>query len=588
MEKKESNDYGKSKCNNKKKIIIIAIILAALVIIATIFLIGYFKFNWFKKADDEAENEIYNLDVKIKSSENQVDYFTETKKIKSKVVYTSGESEEQEQIVNTTFAVFLTDKTNNSNYENNITCIINNGILVVLDSKIQYREKETKLSSFDIFDEKEISEFELNPNGTIYPMAKFAYFENGTIIDINLPKDMDQYNAQVMIELINNVVPKLSRNKKDDKKKGLTVTAKKTKNGDTLTEIQATKEYKDKFTGEEYKGSKFGKKTEVDVENEKIKKVSTNTNLVLETQKENEETLDFGLQNFTYDIDSEIKSIKNEENKQENIQLVKILSEKLIFIKSDDLIKSLILKGQQKDSEEDETLGENEDFKRIEKKEESEENIENYDKELNNSKHLRRLGWEGSISRSWTLANSNILGQTVSLKYEISLSGGELSNTLSVSCGYVTLLFGNTGTRKDKKQNKKDTGDKPLFKIPFPGTPIPVTFSFNIGGSLGYNVYFDIYAKQFSISNTAELYAKAELGAGVSGIAEIDVGAQGTIISMTAESTFTWKGGSYSSSNSIEFSGGKITCYVTGKLLDHAVFNISKDFLKGWSRRINY
>ena len=122
----------------------------------------------------------------------------------------------------------------------------------------------------------------------------------------------------------------------------------------------------------------------MDVENEKIKKVSTNTNLVLETQKENEETLDFGLQNFTYDIDSEIKSIKNEENKQENIQLVKILSEKLIFIKSDDLIKSLILKNQQKDSEEEENLGENEDFKRIEKKEESEENIENYDKIIQN------------------------------------------------------------------------------------------------------------------------------------------------------------------------------------------------------------
>ena len=75
-----------------------------------------------------------------------------------------------------------------------------------------------------------------------------------------------------MKELINNVVPKLSRNKKEDEKKGLTVAAKKTKNWDTLTEIQATKEYKDKFTGQEYKGSKFGKKTEVDVENEKKKR----------------------------------------------------------------------------------------------------------------------------------------------------------------------------------------------------------------------------------------------------------------------------------------------------------------------------
>ena len=100
---------------------------------------------------------------------------------------------------------------------------------------------------------------------------------------------------------------------------------------------------------------------------------------------------------------------------------------------------------------------------------------------------------------------------------------------MSVSCGYSTLLFGNTGTKKDKKQNKKKTGDKPLFKIPFPGSPIPITFSYNIAGSLGYNVYYDIYAKQFSISSFTELYAKTELGAGVSGIAEIDVGAQGLV-----------------------------------------------------------
>ena len=219
---------------------------------------------------------------------------------------------------------------------------------MILDSKVKFGDEETKLSSFDIFDEKQIKEFESNPNGTIVPLAKFSYFENGTIIDINLPENMDQYNTQAMIELINNVVPKLSRNKKEDKKKGLTAAAKKTRNGDTLTEIQAPKEYTDKFTGEEYKGSKFEKKTEVDVENEKIKKVSTNTNLVLETQKENEETLDFGLQNFTYDIASEIKSTKNEENNQENIQLVKQLSEKLNFIKSDDLVKSLLLKERRK------------------------------------------------------------------------------------------------------------------------------------------------------------------------------------------------------------------------------------------------
>lgn len=204
----------------KKKIIyIITITFALFLIITIILLVGYFKYNWFKKDDKEVDNEIYNLDVKIKSSVNQVDYFTETKKIKSTVVYTSGESDEQEQIVDTNFVVFITDKTINDNHTNNITSNMNNGTLVILESKVKYGENETNLSSFDIFDEKQIKDFESNPNGSIYPMAKFSYFENGTIFDINLPEDMDQYNAQAMIDLINNVVPKLSRNKTEDKKK---------------------------------------------------------------------------------------------------------------------------------------------------------------------------------------------------------------------------------------------------------------------------------------------------------------------------------------------------------------------------------
>ena len=597
MKEKNSNDSSKSFCRKKKYIYIIVISFIVLIIITAVILIGHFKFNWFKKkVDDEADEEIYDLDVKIKNTVNQVDYFTETKKIKSKIVYTSGESDEQEQILYNHFAVFLTDKTVNINSKNNLTNAtinMNNCTIVILDSKVKLGENETKLNSFDIFDEKQIKEFESNPHGAIYPMAKFSYFENGTVIDINLPEDMDQYNAQSLIELINNVIPKLSRNKKDDKKKGLSVSSIKTKNGNTLTEIQAPKEYEDKFTGEEYKGSRFQKKTEVDVENEKIKKVSTNTNLVLETQKEDEqEILDFGLQNFTYDISSEIKSTKNEENKQDFVQLIKKLSESIKFIKSDELIALLLLKEQEKDNELEETFEENEDFKKIVKKdneeseenEAGEENIEESDKELINSKQVRKLRWEGSFSRSWTIASSNILGKTVSLQYEIDLSGGELSNTLSVNCGIVTLYFGNIGTTKNKNPPKKNTGDKQLFKIPFPGTPIPVTFSFKVGGTIGYNVNFDIYTSKFSTSLTGELYAKAELGAGVSGIAEIDVGARGTLISLTAEGTLTKKGNYYEPSESIYASGGKINCYVIGKLLNHEVFSISNDFLKGWSK----
>ena len=56
--------------------------------------------------------------------------------------YTSCESDEQEQIVDTNCGVFITDKTVNDNYINNITSNMNNDTLVILDSKVKYREKE--------------------------------------------------------------------------------------------------------------------------------------------------------------------------------------------------------------------------------------------------------------------------------------------------------------------------------------------------------------------------------------------------------------------------------------------------------------
>lgn len=81
MKEKDSCDNSSSSyCSKKKKIIfIIALSFSALVIITVIFLIGCLKFGWFKKSED-ADNDNYDLDVKIKSTINQVDYFTETKK----------------------------------------------------------------------------------------------------------------------------------------------------------------------------------------------------------------------------------------------------------------------------------------------------------------------------------------------------------------------------------------------------------------------------------------------------------------------------------------------------------------------------
>ena len=101
-----------------------------------------------------------------------------------------------------------------------------------------------------------------------------------------------------------------------------------------------------------------------------------------------------------------------------------------------------------------------------------------------------------------------------------------------------------------------------------------------------YNVKYDTSALKFTVSLTGTLYAKAEVAAGVKGVAEVSVGAQGTIISITSSSSLTKKSSAYTSSNSISISGGEISVYAKGKLLNKEVFSITKKCSKGWSKKL--
>ena len=92
--------------------------------------------------------------------------------------------------------------------------------------------------------------------------------------------------------------------------------------------------------------------------------------------------------------------------------------------------------------------------------------------------------------------------------------------------------------------------------------------------------------KLFSILLKGSLTAKAELGAGVEKLAKVAVGAKGTLISIEALNLITKSSGSFVSNNNIVISGGEITCFAYGKVANLDVFDISKKFLKGWSKVI--
>ena len=315
----KSEISNKAINSNKRNSIkyILGIILGLALISSAFFIVDY-KFDLFKSSKD-----IYSLDIKIKRAKNLIDFFREKKTIKTKVAYTTGEFNEAEQIINTDFITLITDSKFISD------TILYNASTIILNSTVKMEKNETELNSFNIFDELVVKEFEKNPNGSKYPLGKFKFFKNGTITQIQLPKDMDLYNAQIIVELINNTVLKWTRSKKEDKDKGVNVKSKQNddKNNVKVSEIYSTREYFDEYNNIEYKGSKFSKTIEREIKDEKIQNITINTNLNLQTQNKDKDVVNLGLDKYDLNIQSDISLIYEKEQK-ETINKIKNLGKK--------------------------------------------------------------------------------------------------------------------------------------------------------------------------------------------------------------------------------------------------------------------
>ena len=213
--------------------IITGVIIAAAV---AVLLVGHFKFGWFK-------SETYKINANIFRANYQANYFNEQKDMNIKVAFANGQNEEKIFSISSNFLVVLTERKELGKGD-----FLNTAALVVLDSNMKNDEKDIELTKFHIFDEATIKELEANPNGSRYPIGIFTFHEDGTLGDINLPDNMDKYNADSIIELIKNVIPKLTRNRTEDMSNGLEIKEKKNNKVKTIIETQALRTY-DKLEG---------------------------------------------------------------------------------------------------------------------------------------------------------------------------------------------------------------------------------------------------------------------------------------------------------------------------------------------------
>ena len=276
---------------NKVKIVLA--ILASTLVVATMttLIIGHFKFDWFKS--DE-----YKIDAHINRSVYQANYFSEKKTINARFSF-DEHSEEKQYIVDNDFVVFLTEKKGNIRRLNEIHRIninralkkftpsmhlklmkqirnLNSATLVLLSSTASIDDEVHELPHLNMFDEEKVKDLDTNPDGSEYPIAKFKFTDDGKIEEINLPNNMDEYNAESILELIKKVIPKLSGSKKEDISNGLEISSKKVQNKRTIIQSEAPKQYED------FEGSRLTKVVRTEIENDQVTNIESDKNLHIE------------------------------------------------------------------------------------------------------------------------------------------------------------------------------------------------------------------------------------------------------------------------------------------------------------------
>ena len=519
---------------------IAALIIAGIAIITTtVLLVAHFKYGIFGSKISEA--------IEINREVNSLEFFSETRNLKTKMTYASGQTASTEQEIDTDFVVLLKEKKEIKEK----STFYNTGYIVVLGSKAKSNGEEAQLDSFNIFDEKIIKEFESNPNGSKYPIAQFSFYEDGTLIKIDLPKDIDSYNAEKLISLIKDVIPKLSINKEDEEN-GIEIKTKtKNKNGKkqkTFSKYDPPKEFYDKYSKSTFKGSKISKLVETDVEDDKISEIRSNTNLYLETEKDGEEENGFGIDDLFVNVDSKIVSTKIEKEKVDDIKLVDRIVTKLTFVDSEEVLSSF---HKTNDIE-----------------------IEEPEVPMRNLATTTYFEWP-------LFENLSFLGTKASAYYIIDFKNSKVINKIKIKAGSFTAYVGNEdGMSQSKSDSKNDKrGDLLLGTFPVAAYEIRIDIKLSMGLTAGVSLPYN----KIKVSLGGSVDLKAELVVGT--LIQFKAGVKGKIIGATFTCGFNLSPLSFSRSDSkITINSGTITGYLTGEVkgTGRKFVNEELQIWKGW------
>lgn len=390
---------------------------------------------------------------------NQVLLFNEIKKISTEILTENGK-EMINQTIATDFLVTINYK-KKLNYFGVINYLYN-ATLILFN---QLHDKEIN-QGLNIDDKNIIKQIINHPENYLQSIVKFAFYENGSLAEIYLSNDIDFFNASSMIDLIENIIPKISRKLYNEfTEENIKYTYEENKNIKILSETQEKKDFEDKYSKITFKGSLFNKKIKRRFKNNKIERISYESEINLfpgnYTEKEKDLFNDIGINSIK--INSEFY-INNNKNDKYLIKLINLMLRKLKFEESQQLL---------------------EQFTKKKTKSWKYENLKEKNDIYNNNElvNLRIFG-ESYTSFKYKIISINILGKKTQFYLNFYFDNYKKNIILGAEIdGETSEIKSFTGSLIDKYNFH-------LITIPFQLViPLKISITFKCDFSIGYEYY---------------------------------------------------------------------------------------------------
>ena len=354
-----------------------------------------------------------------------------------------------------------------------------------------------------------------------YPIVFFSFYENGTITNINYPPSTNEYNIQTLKELIEKIIPKLSRNRTEDNDNGLNIKTRTDRKKKTLIEEEKPKKYYS------FKGSKFSKTVERDFENDTLTNITTKTDIHLQSTPEKDEQI-LGPNDFYFYTESNITTYD--------------------FIDTNP--------GWEAPSR----------------------GIDNLDYSIRNlNEKIRKLGAYNDISadQTFNIGKYNVLGQTITVKYHVAVSNGNPINEIIIDSDLGKTTIGNTGASLKGTWNKSIN----IFTFSFPTFPL-ISLIAKTKGSISWDV--NATGSGSSIKLDASLDGKitleCKIEAGYDIITSLSGGVEGIIVNASGSAIIQNK----SVTKNFKISAGELYVYLDKSILGKKERLAEKTLFNGW------